>query len=260
MAEELNRIVEHIHDYQNYLISTVGLQQDFLGRDWLKEQADAVKNRKDDKVSYLFTRLFWQGFVTSKILPANFGQGVNKIYQMLRNQYKNLTFDHDVNKRFFWKRQDDFEGLWSELILLDYFTSQGITSEPNLGKRRFDIVVTQGDTQYRIEVKAIIHGNDGEFLNSRFESFLLDDKPALRLRRAFRSKAKQLGKTRQAAIAIDISLYYDPVIKILAGMVTNSLGKGFNSQIRSLKYRADLPVILFLRDPYTGLAAGCLVL
>ena len=90
MANELDRILDHIDDYQNYLVSTVGSQEDFLGQSWLEEQVHATKTRKENKVSYLFTRLFWQGFVGSQILPANFGQGVTKISQMLQAKYANL--------------------------------------------------------------------------------------------------------------------------------------------------------------------------
>jgi len=249
-------------NFTDYLRNEVKIKVDFLGNPWLEGQCDYVQSKEFDRVSYLFQNLFLQSYFPKYVcvkdwrsgVTLDYSYGVSTIVSMLSQKFRDFSRLSQVNRRFFHSsRIDDFEGLWSELILIHYLLIQGIEVEhikADKANKTPDLIMKNENKLYFIVVKTF---TDQKFYNTNltgFGSFKLTSRDATHIQRRIREASKQLNGYPRRIIAIDISFFYEAVSTYYANYL---LGKpDFLVQLRNwVSEKGGL--FLFLRAPYTNL-------
>lgn len=262
---KLNDIMTKYHeDYIRYLGYNLSYSHDFLGNEWIEKQNEYICLGKFDEICSLFKILFNCGFYYEKFNSHNqksFIFGVNQILDLINKEnlsYYNNTYD---NNRFFVSPySNDFEGIWSELILFDYLKELGLDIYPyydqaNNEKKTPDFHIRGKNLD--IEVKC--------FTDSKYYNGIISNSASLKptttelrnILRRFRKSEEKYSRDRTLITIIDVSLYYELFSEVVGSIILESsqLRNEFCKHLRRLEENSGhiSPVYFQLRAPSTRL-------
>lgn len=262
-------VKEYLHEYLYYLSQKLYHLRDFYGSDWITKQKCYVLSDKSEEISYLFKKLFVRGFLyeyerVNQFSQYSFISGVNRILRLLEEKHGLHYENKRDNRRFFTSpHANDFEGLWAELILLDYLDERGFKVFPadnpsHVEKKSADLCVMKGGTKNFIQVKCF---TDAKFCNGKMSIFANLEPTNDETKNIIRRFRDSIDGFHSSIIAvIDISLYYELFSKIIGTILLRNrqMNENFREALNSTKrnMEKDYPLFFQLRAPHTELLSG----
>lgn len=221
---------KYYQEFIDYLNTNLDSTKDYFGNNWVKKQEIIFNKKSFNDTSYLFRKLFFYGYLKDQDQinkRDSFLSGFNHINNYIQNSYKDFFKTESHNKKLFESsRQDDFEGFWSELILLEYLNTYGFNAFPNDNPvnpnppSTDDIGIMINDNVYYIEVKAFTQAKFYKKI-SIAASNSISRRGYINLRRKI---VEILGKERnnESIIAyIDVSLHADIFSSLIISVLSN---------------------------------------
>ena len=267
-SPKLNEILtKYLKDYTRYLVKNLSHPEDFLGNYWIEKQNEYVLLKRFKKVSSLFKMLFWGGFCYEKCHSHNqksFVFGVNQILALINNKYNShYNNEYDNNRFFVSTYSNDFEGIWSELILLDYLNELGYDISPyddqsDYEKKTPDFHIVGRNVD--IEVKCFTDLKYYDRVISRSASFKPTTTELRNVLRKVRRSTLKNSFGRTLIIIIDISLYYELISKVIGSIIlsSNQLDNEFRKHMRGVEGNSDSisPIYFQMRATSTRLLSS----